>query len=452
MLTRSHRLLATVWIAFGAAMWPCTAHSKDDVSSHQNAPAIQEKKPGLARQIDLVKALILQGRHVEALTLLDRIPVTFQNRIGILFLRGRIAVAQGMLNTAVKYYRQILRERPELVRVRLELARVLFLLKEDDASRHHFELALGYNPPPEVRANIERFLSAIRRRRNVKFGISISIVPDSNINAATDNSEVTLFGLPFQLTRNARRQSGIGLAVKGNADLSQPIGSNYKFETGVWVRHVEYEVKQFDDTQLRGYAGIRYVHDSGDITLRALSSRRWFGNDGYNYTVGGLFGVGERIAPRLHVGVALSGERIDYDKADYLDGARITGQGRIAYAVSSQSSANVFAGMTREITEDSAYSNTAPFVGASYYTDLPFGFGLSAGPQITLREFDQPIAAFGVKRFDRIVAVSTKITYREDLIFGFAPLLTYTYTKNYSNISIFEYQRHQVEFGLTREF
>jgi tetratricopeptide (TPR) repeat protein len=404
------------------------------------------------RPIDVVKALILEGRFDKALTLLGSIPVTFQNETEILFLRGRIAEAQGLLQMAVDYYREILRKRPELVRVRLELARVLFLLKNDDAARYHFELALGHDPPPAVRANIERFLDIIRRRRHVKFGFSFSVVPDTNINAATDDSQVTLFGLPFQLSEDAQRQSGIGLAFSGNADLSQPLDRNYKFETGVWARHVEYEVKQFDDTRLRGYAGLRFVHDSGDVMLRALGARRWFGNDGYNHSVGGLLGVGQRIVPRLHLGLAMSGERINYDKADFLDGGRITGQGKITYAVSSQSSADLFAGATREITEDPAYTNTAPFIGVSFYSDLPLGLGLRIGPQFTHRQFDEPFAAFGVTRLDRIITVGTEIKYRKDLIFGFAPLLTYTYTKNYSNISIFEYQRHQVEFGFTREF
>jgi hypothetical protein len=148
----------------------------------------------------------------------------------------------------------------------------------------------------------------------------------------------------------------------------------------------------------------------------------------------------------------LSGERINYDKADFLDGGRITGQAKLTFATSSQSSADLFAGATREMTEDPAYTNTAPFVGLSYYTDLPYGLGVRVGPQFTLRQFDEPFAAFGVTRLDRIVTVGTEIKYRKDLIFGFAPLLTYTYTKNYSNISIFEYDRHQVEFGFTREF
>jgi len=37
--------------------------------------------------------------------------------------------------------------------------------------------------------------------------------PDTNQNAATSASQVSIFGLRFALDKGARRQSGIGLAV-----------------------------------------------------------------------------------------------------------------------------------------------------------------------------------------------------------------------------------------------
>ena len=56
-------------------------------------------------------------------------------------------------------------DRPGVVRVRLELARALFLKGENDLSRRHFEHVLAGNPPAPVLANVRRFLAEIRARR-----------------------------------------------------------------------------------------------------------------------------------------------------------------------------------------------------------------------------------------------------------------------------------------------
>jgi hypothetical protein len=46
--------------------------------------------------------------------------------------------------------------RPDLTRVRLELARALYACGAYDQARFHFERALGEDPPAAARSNIER--------------------------------------------------------------------------------------------------------------------------------------------------------------------------------------------------------------------------------------------------------------------------------------------------------
>jgi outer membrane protein len=44
------------------------------------------------------------------------------------------------------------------------------------------------------------------------------------------------------------------------------------------------------------------------------------------------------------------------------------------------------------------------------------------------------------------------LTKRDLNIFGFAPSLEYTYTDNISNISLFDYDSHAIDFRLTKDF
>ena len=72
-------------------------------------------------------------------------------------------------------------DRPDLVRVRLELARAFFLKGEDTLSRDHFERVLAGDPPGAVAANVRRFLSRIRARRGWSMYLGAAVAPDTNI-------------------------------------------------------------------------------------------------------------------------------------------------------------------------------------------------------------------------------------------------------------------------------
>ena len=84
---------------------------------------------------------------------------------GVLFVLGLAATQASLppdvseerrellLNLAIASFRVILINSPELVRVRLELARAFFLKGEDSLSQRHFESVLAGNLPEPVVAN-----------------------------------------------------------------------------------------------------------------------------------------------------------------------------------------------------------------------------------------------------------------------------------------------------------
>ena len=90
----------------------------------------------------------------------------------------------------------------DAIRIKLELARALFLSRQLHDSRDKFLEVLEELPdgaPPQVRANVERFLIDINRKLNpVRF--AFSIVKDSNPTQSTETRKVTLFGLEFDYT------------------------------------------------------------------------------------------------------------------------------------------------------------------------------------------------------------------------------------------------------------
>ena len=98
---------------------------------------------------------------------------------------------------AIAAFRMILVNRPDLVRVRLELARVFFLRGRDGLARRHFELVLAGGVPPPVAVNIHTFLNIMRARKRWTGYFGAAIAPDSNLNAASESEIIyidTVFG------------------------------------------------------------------------------------------------------------------------------------------------------------------------------------------------------------------------------------------------------------------
>ena len=148
------------------------------------------------------------------------------------FLHGWIALRRGDWQIAIDRFRAMLARNPDLPRVRLDLAFAYFQAGEDRNAAYHFRLALGDKDlPPVVRARALAFLDRIRRRKSWSITGSLALAPDSNINAATGARQVALFGLPAQLSEDARRTSGVGLSASILGGYEGRISEALRFRT-----------------------------------------------------------------------------------------------------------------------------------------------------------------------------------------------------------------------------
>ncbi|MDE2789056.1 MAG: hypothetical protein OXI81_01350 [Paracoccaceae bacterium] len=101
-------------------------------------------------------------------------------------------------------------DRPDLVRVRLELARTLFLKGKDRLAKQHFEPVLASDPPAAVRANAQRFLDQIRARKRWTVNLGFALAPDTKIGAVSGGRTVNIliFGTELPFVLDNRRTSG----------------------------------------------------------------------------------------------------------------------------------------------------------------------------------------------------------------------------------------------------
>ena len=161
------------------------------------------------------RALIKEGKLDEALTVLRPMARGRAVEANVLFLIGMAATGasqqpdladderDALLDEAIAALHTMLIDRPDLVRVRLELARAFFLKGEDSLARGHFERVLAGKPVAPVVANVQRFLAEIRARRRWTMYLGGAMSPDSNIGGARTNGSSISTTCPSAATRRS---------------------------------------------------------------------------------------------------------------------------------------------------------------------------------------------------------------------------------------------------------
>ena len=69
----------------------------------------------------------------------------------------------------------------------------------------------------------------------------LAVSPDSNVNMATDAREAMIFGLPFELSDEARRVSGTTATATLHADRTVPIAGRWRLAVGGAARFADPE-------------------------------------------------------------------------------------------------------------------------------------------------------------------------------------------------------------------
>ncbi len=368
------------------------------------------------------------------------------------FRLGMALVEQGEPRKAIAQFRHVLNDHPEAVRVRLELARAYYLARDFGNAERQFRLARSSNLPAVVAANVDNFLKSIRGERNWSFSASFAIAPDSNINAATNAESIEIYGLPFDLSEDARRSSGVGLSGQVGGEWAPRISTNVRQRFGLSVSRREYQGERFDDMTVSAYSGPRINLGAVGLALAATASRRWYGGHPYNRAIGGQAELAYFPSARSTFSVQASAMDLRHESATYLNGPLYSLTLGATHGLDKQSLGNLRLGLTRHDAANRAFAQTSVTLALLYARDLPAGFSISLQPAISRSRFDEKFAAFGAARRDTNYSLALSALNRKLTLGRFAPRIGFTQVINDSNIPLYAFHRTRVDFGVTTIF
>jgi tetratricopeptide (TPR) repeat protein len=396
--------------------------------------------------------LIDAGRYDDALALLDRLAADNAGGAERDFLEGMVALARKDYPRAEELFRKILEKDPNLIRVRLELARTLFLEKKDEDAEYHFKLAIAEHPPEAVVANIARFREALRARRAWRFNLNFAIAPDSNINSATNRDRVDLYGLPFKLDPSARSRSGTGWIAGGDANIRLRRDSKVPIYLGAYGHMVRYSTRRFNDIYVGGEAGPEFRLLGGRLRVTATGLKRWYDGQELVTSVGARPHFDRIIGGKLNIDASLEVRHNDYARRSDVDGWDIEAAFAANRALGATALGFAYASALRGIASDSGYSYWLGRIGFGAQKEIPWGLRPQLAFEFGYQLNDTQLALFGRTRRDRRFQASASIYKRDWNVAGFAPSIGVTWSRSRSTISLYDQKRLRAEFGIAKAF
>ena len=347
--------------------------------------------------------------------------------------------------------RQILDEKPDAARVRLELARILAQLGDMSAAARELRQAQASGLPPDVARLVSVFTSALRSRKPYGASIEIALAPDSNINRATELTTLDTVIAPFDLSEDAQAQSGIGLSLKGQAYFRTGIDKNSSLLVRVSGDSDLYRQSQFNDISLGLQAGPEIRSGRDRIRPSAGYTYHWYGGDPFSDTISGAINIqhpmGAKAQATFNGSIGFTNNR----QNDLQDGEIYAASLSYERALSAKFGVGLTIGGVRQDLRDPGYAATSGSVRAFVYRELGQTTVVGSASYSHL-EADERLFLFPRRRMDDRFAGSLTGTFRQLTFEGFAPLVRVSYERNKSTVGIYDFDRIATEIGITRAF
>ncbi len=417
--------------------------------------------------VEEAQALLQEGRFAEALDLLRPLAQGQEMDAGVVFLIGLAATElsqhpgvgeagrEALLEEAIAAFRFMLINHPELVRVRLELARAFFLKGEDDLSREQFERVLAGNPPAPVVANVRRFLAQIQARRRWTLRGGFSLAPDTNIGATSEERIIYIAGLPFERDAQELSTSGIGLSAWLSGEYQYPLGERRRLRTGADISRRDYAGSRFDQTFVSVHGGPRWlVGANAEASVLASVQRRWMAGDQLYDALGARLEGARRVSRRVTTNARASFHERSYRTQTFLDGPVADVMLGGIWIVSATVRADAALGWGKERTELERWRHERKWLRLGLSMALPRGFTVGGSAEMRWTDYEGnwfPHTA-GEPREDRTRSLRLSVFNRAFAWRGFSPRLSLVHEVRDTNAQLYDYRRTGGELSFVRVF
>ncbi len=373
-------------------------------------------------------------------------PSHLQIDLSVILGEAREAVRAGDLPRAIELYQVILRFLPESRTARVELSLALAALGERERAARLLRNMDTDGLAPEIIDVVNSLIGPDR----LNFFFAPEFFIDTNVSGQTKDEIIYINGLPFRLSEDARGDHGYGYGLT--------FGASYRIlderprttvTSGVTIRDFE---GSFDDEQILFGSLSSQVPLGERFTLTPSLTAFYRYDDwqprefeaGFGLAATAVFGplrntFGGRYG--LVNGQADDGgSRLDRDIYEAFNTASF-GARSVAFRLDERVTYEEWHNLPDQsrIEVDTGLDVT--------FADLPWAIP-TVGTSFTYRDFRDPAPVFNTERLDREIEGHIELLIRNLEVFGSNPFIRYQYTDQNSNIALFDFERHEVSFGI----
>ena len=425
------------------------------------SPALAAVTPAQEKQAE---ALLASGKASDAAQLL-RGRIAPSDSPQAWFLMGKSAEQSGDFAGAAAAYRQVLAKDPKAQRVKLDLARVLQQQGDNSNAERLYHEVRATHPPAQVVANIDRYLAMMNNRDQQgsawRARATIGTGYDSNPGTATSAREVTMFGLPFTLSKEARKR-GDGFAFfKGEIDHIYRFNREFAWTSNLTLGARKYfQLGDYDNFTFNASTGP--VWQPGDRTTVLLpgyvnvsrfeTAAKNFNDRWHSWEVGVAPQVRFAATDWLNLNLGTTLGRRTY----FTDGNKDATVGSVSpgFDIRTANMGTFTLGATygREAARVASYSNQSLGLNLGWQYAFTKNFVSSAYGTYTDSRYDEAEAIYGTdKRHDKRTVLGLDLIYTWDAIQADI-LLSYSRTWNQSNLPIYTYDKDTVSLAVRKAF
>ena len=368
------------------------------------------------------------------------------------FRHGQMLAQAGKLPEAAQLLRRLLDEKPDAARARVELAHLLNRMGHEDQALRELRAAQASGLPPAVARLVDRYTEAIRAARPIGASFEVALAPDSNISRATrDDSLRTVLG-DFEIDRDSKARSGLGLRLGGQAYRRFALGdTDHNILARASGSGDLYRKTKFSDIALDLSAGPELHLGRSRLNLSLGATQRWYGFKP-SIRSARLDATWSRpLGDRSQLRLSGSAGVIDHQVNDLQDGKFASGQLSFEHALSPTMGVSVTLGADRVSARDAAYSTANRRVGALAWRDVG-RTTLTMGAEFGRLRADDRLALLPEARSDRLSRFTFGATFRQFSFGGFAPVSRLVIERNRSTVEFYDYSRTRTEIGIVRAF
>ena len=372
-----------------------------------------------------------------------------------------IAAKNGNLDEAVRMYRKINAQLPEVKILRFQLAMALFYNRQFVAAKSEFERLRSDSTSEADIKVINNYLDAINKQGSWDFNASVSYINDSNItNAPKQGTELNL-GNGSSIVYTSPRESGKGLDFSVSGDKKWLYDN--KIFTAVHLNSYGkyyWDNKDYNDITAGIGAGIGYQNAVTEIEAVPFYNKRWYaqGRNGdgdlhtYSDTTGLRLSLGQWISPKLRYQGIVSYSDTDYiDRYKFNDGQDLFFANTAIYFPNGQQYWTFGVDYATKSSEDDSAAFDRPGVRVGWGQTWPKGYTTRLNLGYAERNYDGQ-DFFGIQRENKEYTAGITAWNRGFSFLGLTPRLSWNYSKISSNSPFEEYDKNDVSIELTKAF